>query len=62
MERLSGVRRLRCDIVAVEVTVDPRLELAGGRHGGGIEQPHDARIRAQLGENVVEEQGVLVDG
>lgn len=54
------MQRLRCVRLTVrtglEMPVDPRLELAWARHCGRVEQAHDARIRAEPGNDVVQKQ------
>ena len=41
------------------MAVDPRFELARRRHSRWVEQPHDARVRADFAKNVVEHQRIL---
>ena len=38
------------------MAIDSRTKLAWRRHGGGVEQPNDARIRTELRKDVVEQQ------
>lgn len=40
----------------VEVAIDPCPKLTRRRHRRGVEQPHHARVRTELCQNVVEQQ------